>query len=193
MLEIEKNPGIHSLLYFEDLVPVMQFLNSSVTNLSEDKLSDDSSTPDVNVQYTSTIKTVARVGILHKSSVYTPGGRNGSDSKLTGNKAEHLVYEKLVELYGEAYVIHKSKETEWEHYDIKYSKDKGENWIYVEVKSASMNKFTLTIWEKNFGEGKLSDYEIWVYNNDRFLVLTDFYKSHPILNPTEFEVILDET
>lgn len=191
---VESDPELHSLLYFDDKDVHKKFIDfnkdkSTLPTHSIVKQVSDSLA--ISVEYSTNLKTFSKTLELHKSSIYNPGSKNGLHNKAIGNIAEDLAFNKLIELYGEKFVIHKSKETEWEHYDIKYSKDGGENWIYVEVKSAAMNKFIITVWEKRFGESKSDEYEIWVWRNEKFTVLKDFYKNNPILNPTEFEVILE--
>lgn len=191
---IESYPEIHSLLYFDELDSVKDFLQTldskdNPVNLIPNSNEDVSDVPTL--KFITNIKTNAKSLDFTKSSIYKPTLRN-NHSKILGNKAEDLVFNKLVEMYGERNVIHKSKETEWEHYDIKYSKDGGVNWIYVEVKSAAQNKFSITIWEKEFGENNADCYEIWVLKESKITAITNFFEGNPILNPIEFEVIFDE-
>lgn len=193
LLKIESCPEFHSLLYFKDIERVKDFLYSfDKDHQKENNLTHiESQASTIAVEYAPIITTLVKSIVTNKSSIYTPSSKNGNQNKVIGNRVEDLAFRKLVDLYGESYVIHKSKETEWEHYDIKYSRDQGATWIYAEIKSAALNRFTISIWEKEFGENNSDDYEIWVWCIDKFIVLNDFYKNHPILNPTEFEVILE--
>ncbi len=80
--------------------------------------------------------------------------------KQKGNKAEQCVYNYLVNKYGKENVIWVSRESDSEHYDIKYKKEN--EWIYVEVKTFSNNVFFMSKAEKDFADEKKDKYELFL-------------------------------
>ena len=106
--------------------------------------------------------------------------KTGSDrgNKKQGNTSERAVYDKLVELYGFQNVNWKSKEDEGRHFDIRYSKDEGANWIYVEVKSYSGFRFPMSFSEFEFGKENPERYEVWLVSDSQIIpVRTPFDSS----------------
>jgi hypothetical protein len=98
------------------------------------------------------------------------------ETSKIGSISEKNVYEKLVSMYGEDYVLWDSRLNGGLHYDIKYSKTKGESWIFIDVKTFNNGKFYLTPDEKEFGEMHKEQYEIWLINsNGQIKVLKDFF------------------
>ena len=133
-------------------------------------------------------QTVAKSSIA--KGVYKGQTRDQNYLKRKGNSAEDKAYQELVEKYTEQFVHYKAKENEGLHYDISYSKDEGQSWIYVDVKSSSNGNFYISATEKLFGEENKENYEIWVYINNEFKILEKFFCTNPVLNATEYVVQL---
>ncbi|WP_456401353.1 protein NO VEIN domain-containing protein, partial [Persephonella sp.] len=80
--------------------------------------------------------------------------------KEIGDKAERCLYNYLVKRYGRENVIWVSRESDSEHYDMKYKKEN--EWIYVEVKTFSNDRFFMSKAEKDFADANKDRYELFL-------------------------------
>ena len=194
---IDRNYALRSLLYFEGAYEVIK-------KLIQEQLTKIASAPkeldkEEISKYKIKRKSFKRQNYTpnHSSSHLPESHRNNStaDKKLIGNKSEDIVYKKLVEAYTAEFVTHKSKEDEWAHYDIRYSKDKGHNWIYIEVKTFSKGHFILSKEEKNFGENNKNNYEIWLVKGYEIFCIPDLFLDDSgkyELTANEYIIFLEE-
>ena len=99
-----------------------------------------------------------------------------------GYKAEDIVYNYLIDKYGEEDVIWESLNNDGAGYDISYNN--GEFKKYVEVKVYSNNVFYITQNELDFAKSHTKSYEIYLVDVDRV-------KIYPIVpSETNFEKII---
>lgn len=193
---IRQNEKWQSLLYFNEIDYLKQLISESKLSDEENDEAEEfmfskKSISNITILEPKNYKTVKRMRQDKNNGVYK--GKSSSDKalKIIGNRAEDAAFELLVKEYGEEFVQYKAEEKENLHYDILYSDDKGDSWRYVEVKSSTNNRFFITIDEKIFGELNKENYDIWLFKNSEFKVLSKFFCDNQILNATEFEVWVD--
>ena len=113
-----------------------------------------------------------------EGGVYIPRFNDPNLKKRIGNTSEQLVYDELVQQYGFENVTWESKINEGSHYDLRYSKNDGKDWIYVEVKTFTNHKFVLTRDEKKFGENNSDNYELWLVDESKNIIpIKDFFSN----------------
>ncbi len=186
VLIIEEGLEGRSLLFFENAVEYLKKkladLDTGFSDSSEYKAvlinNDDRELVELDDADLGNFDSTSDTDFQRKPFVPKSGGDRGN--KKRGNDSERAVYDRLVKLYGFQNVNWKSKDDEGLHYDIRYSKDDGESWIYVEVKSYSGFRFQMSFSEFEFGKENANRYEVWLVSDSQFI---------PIREPFDFGVL----
>jgi hypothetical protein len=198
--DINNSTSLKSLLYFSES---LNHIKDTIAPISKDNpiLVSQNVLPnsfDYNISVMKNYKTNTIPVIIGQegssNGVYTPNQSTPKNLKRIGNTSEGIVYQKMIELYSDKFVIWKSKENEGLHYDFKYSPDKGQTWKYADAKTFSNNTFYLSRHEEEFGKQNKSNYEIWlICPNQEIKIITDlFSNSCYILNPKDYIVHITE-
>lgn len=169
----EKSKKIESLLYFEiDIEDFKNKLNSiskiefiPLTNNSKPK--ENQSLKESRV---GSFKTKTWSGYKNRKDLYNPNSNSNKTNAQIGKTSEEKVYQHLCKKYTKEFVHNKAKEDEGLHYDIRYSPDEGNKYIYVEVKTFSKDTFIISREEYEFGIEKKDLYEIWLVKNDEVII-----------------------
>jgi hypothetical protein len=169
------------------------FLNSTLNK--EDTVSLDAREPILNNTYIK--KNIKEVTVIDAEiNTFSPKARKQNFSTTykhsiqhekakvnKGYKAEDIVYNYLVNKYGERNVIWESLKNDGAGYDISYTNGKYEV-KYIEVKAYSNNKFYITQNELDFAKNNPKSYLI-------YLVDIEAVKIYPIIpSQTNFEDII---
>jgi len=187
LIEIESDLALKSLLYFENEADyLLELLEPNVDEIEEDSEQGNAA---VNKGESKSAKLIRDNRLVSR----TLKNRNGSlkpfapslnekERKIIGDKCQDIVYEKLIQEYSSDYVDKVINRDEGLHYDIRYSPDKGKNWIFVEVKNMAKGSFYLTRDEKVFGEENGENYELHLVDlqNNKINVVENPYNSEEI-------------
>ena len=155
-----------SLLYFEDgYEKVKEKLQKFDQNKKDVKTDfSDVTVPEfynsIKIEGVSSNFTKQDIKQKDKKNYGSYNYRKEIKQKKLGDKAERCVYNYLVKRYGKENVIWVSRESDSEHYDIKYKKKN--EWIYVEVKTFSNNMFFMSKAERDFADTKKDKYELFL-------------------------------
>ncbi len=165
--------SLESLLFFDiDIESFKRDLSATDTKSMIPLKPDHSSTQDkpLTEHRISSFQTKKLSGYKNRKELYNPKSSfNGSNSQI-GKSSEEKVYRHLCDKYNKEFVHYKAREDEGLHYDIRYSPDNGNKYIYVEVKTFSNDSFIITREEYEFGKDKKDSYEIWLVKNDKIIV-----------------------
>lgn len=175
---IESSPGIKSLLYFNcdsNIGKVKEYI-LSVKEKEQNQLEIKSSFSIVGHLVEEFNYNEKPISQSDSNKLYLSNPKIEKRKRKSGKVAEKVVFDKLLELYGNTFVSWKSKEDDGLHYDIRYSPDDGNSWKYVEVKSFSNGIFYLSKLESEFGNKHKENYEIWLVDGEyKIYPLKDFF------------------
>ena len=128
-----------------------------------------------------------------ENKIYQPNLQSQERLKEIGDDNEKIVYNHLIKEYSKKYVEWVSRNNEGLHYDIRFSKNEGKNWTYVEVKTFSKGSFIISASQIKFGKKNKDNCEIWLINSKKEIkILGDFFKKEKLeLEPKEFYVFVE--
>ena len=191
---INENPNYRSLMYFNNS---LNYLKKIIKRVILDQKKNEEHDQNINLEIEfldpKEYSTKSKKPRKHNNKVYVHNVEIDRKNKSIGDKAESLIYEHLINQYGEDNVSWESRMNEGLHYDIRYSPDKGNSWIFVEVKALSYDYFFISPAEKEFGEVNNDKYEIWLLTrNNKIKVLKDFFKggNHKLI-PNKYIVYIN--
>ncbi|HIB49502.1 MAG TPA: DUF3883 domain-containing protein [Flavobacteriaceae bacterium] len=170
---IESSKKLESLLYFEIDIEALkkEFSKASkkefvpLTNVSKPNGNET-----LKERRVGSFKTKNWSGYKNRKGLFNPNGSSNKTKSEIGKTSEEKVYNHLCKKYTNEFVHNKAKEDEGLHYDLRYSPDKGETYIYVEVKTFSKDTFIISREEYEFGIDKKELYEIWLVKNDELII-----------------------
>lgn len=171
---VESSKKLESLLYFEiDIEAFKKEITKASneefvprTNLGKPSNGNES----LKERRVGSFKTKNWSGYKNRKGLFNPHGSSNKTKSEIGKTSEEKVYNHLCENYTKEFVHNKAKEDEGLHYDLRYSPDKGDTYIYVEVKTFSKDTFIISREEFEFGKDKKDFYEIWLVKNDEVIV-----------------------
>lgn len=174
---VNSNLELKSKLYFKISLDEVK---KEILALKEENERTTVSEPKINLkpidsksskpQRMSNAKTKILSGNKSRKKIFNPSNGSERNNKRIGTNSEVKVYNYLCDEYGAEYVQYKSRDDEGLHYDIRYSRDKGESYLYVEVKTFSNNSIIISREEFEFGIEKNQSYELWLVKGDDLIV-----------------------
>jgi hypothetical protein len=170
---IDGSKKLESLLYFEIDIEALKKDISIIPNNGFIPLTNKSKPKEkksFKEKRVSSFKTKNWSGYKNRENLFNPKGNSSQINAQIGKSSEEKVYQHLCTKYTKEFVHNKAKEDEGLHYDIRYSPDKGNKYIYVEVKTFSRETFIISREEYEFGKEKKELYEIWLVNHDELIV-----------------------
>lgn len=168
---VENSEKLKSLLYFEiDTEIIKKNLSKKLKLTPITNKRTTTSGQRLKEKRVGSFKTKTWSGYKNRENLFIPGNASNKLNAQIGKSSEEKVYKHLCEKYSKDFVHYKSKEDEGLHYDIRYSPDNGEKYIYVEVKTFSNNSFIISREEFEFGKEKKDLYEIWLVKNEEVIV-----------------------
>jgi len=184
---IENDIELKSLLYFEKNLDLLKNIFEQL-NTPDVIVEEEDDDDDITIITEFTVIPVIIPSAKGKKPYIPP--KPGTSTTI-GNLSEKKVYTELVKRYSSKYVSWKSKDDEGLHYDVRYSQNKGKNWIYVEVKTFNNNRFFISKDEKLFGEKHKGNYEIWLVKGNVLYPYKMFLNSDYEIAPKDFIVSLE--
>jgi hypothetical protein len=188
--------NICSLLYFDGYEDVVI---SFIEGINEEEDVEGAYSPEVIISPIpdSVSKTVAVNGggnghTQGRGGKFSPKSDKGK--RISGQRAEDIVFHSLVAKYGEKHVDHCSLRSDTFGYDIRYSSDKGKTTKLVEVKRFSRDMFYLSQNEYRVANENRNDYQIFLVNEDNLISILDDIDFDDERNltiiPSEYKVFL---
>ncbi|AIZ42709.1 DUF3883 domain-containing protein [Cellulophaga baltica] len=171
---VESSKKIESLLYFELEIETFKKEISTVNKKKFVPLTNIGKPSNGNgalkESRVGSFKTKSWSGYKNRKRLFNPNESSDKTKSEIGKTSEEKVYNHLCKKYTKEFVHNKAKEDEGLHYDLRYSPDKGNKYIYVEVKTFSKDTFIISREEFEFGKDKKDFYEIWLVKNDEVIV-----------------------
>lgn len=170
---IESSKKLESLLYFEIDIEAFKkeiLKASKMEFVPLINVSKPNGNETLKERRVGSFKTKNWSGYKNRKGLFNPNGSSNKTKSEIGKTSEEKVYNHLCKKYTKEFVHNKAKEDEGLHYDLRYSPDKGDKYIYVEVKTFSKDTFIISREEFEFGKDKKDFYEIWLVKNDEVIV-----------------------
>lgn len=149
-----------SLLYFDEkMQDVAQFIKQEKAKIEKERIRKEAK------RTLPIIKAELGTPPSPRQKLFIHNLIQDGKNKETGDRAEKMAYDRLVEEFGEENVYQISNVNDGLGYDIKY-KNKNDEWKYVEVKTCSGNRFYLTENERQFAEARIDSYELFLVDEN---------------------------
>ncbi|WP_421803917.1 DUF3883 domain-containing protein [Flagellimonas sp.] len=172
---LESSKSLESLIYFDiDIESFKRDLSAKINKTVPSTISKPEQSTIQNKPLSEhrigSYQTKKLTGYRNRKELFNPkGSSNGTNSQI-GKTSEEKVYQHLCSKYNKEFVHYKAREDEGLHYDIRYSPDNGNTFIYVEVKTFSNDSFIISREEYEFGKEKKDAYEIWLVKQDNIII-----------------------
>lgn len=173
---IEEIPTIESLLYFKNTKnDVDKYLNEKKAIISNKKTEPSIKAPEV-------IPTLIdgefkaynlEKNINSQNGVYRHSSTSNYNNKEKGKTSEEKVYIYLKAHYEK--INNTRVYDDGLHYDMSYFCPERNMWIYVEVKTFDIDKFSLSKEQFEYGKENKKRYEIWLVKGDNLYKIDDLF------------------